>query len=277
MNLVRIIAVVIIVLPSSMAVYAGPIYILDHTIGGGGVSGTIETDGAIGTLTSTNILDWNLDIDDGVSTFSLLGPLSGNNSGILISAGTGFTATAINLLFDFGGLTGGILFQSPMIGVGQTFYQITDQINGPGAPIGTERATFRVGREAVPAVDGIDPAKLGHLGHGVPAPRQPVEAWLFLVGLVDHHVRNADVVEPRRRDSPRQRFSVEQCARDYLDQYQGHRRPTRGGPGEYQLAALASDDQNRYQCGRRLTQRGRRGGQDNPGAGRDPADAQQAV
>ena len=68
--------------------YGGPIYALNNAIGSGGVTGTIETNGTIGTLISTNILDWNLVIDDGSNTFNLLGPLSGNNSLLFMSGGT---------------------------------------------------------------------------------------------------------------------------------------------------------------------------------------------
>jgi hypothetical protein len=49
-------------------------------VGAGGVTGFIETDGTAGTLSDGNILDWNLLLNNGTTTFSLLGPLSGNNS-----------------------------------------------------------------------------------------------------------------------------------------------------------------------------------------------------
>jgi hypothetical protein len=40
---------------------ASPItYSVNQTVGAGSVSGFIETDGTIGTLTTANILNWNL-------------------------------------------------------------------------------------------------------------------------------------------------------------------------------------------------------------------------
>ena len=51
-------------------------YNTSQTIGAGGVTGFIETDGTIGTLNTGNILDWDLLVNTGVSTFDLVGPLS---------------------------------------------------------------------------------------------------------------------------------------------------------------------------------------------------------
>lgn len=120
-------------------------YGLSNPIGDGGVTGTIETDGTIGTLSAANIADWNLVVDDGLNTFNLLGPLSGDNSQLLFSFRTevGLSATATELLFDFGANSGGVLFQNPEIGNGPNFYAIDDQRGAITGLRGVE--TLRVG------------------------------------------------------------------------------------------------------------------------------------
>jgi hypothetical protein len=83
-------------------------YDVNLTVGGGGVTGYIVTDGIIGA--NPNIIDWNLLLNDGTNTFDLLGPLSGPNSppDTLGYNSTGLTASATELLFSFSGA--GVLF-----------------------------------------------------------------------------------------------------------------------------------------------------------------------
>lgn len=102
------------------AVYAGPLFNVNRTIGGGSVVGTIETDGTIGLLNAANILGWTLDIDDGDGSgvFTMIG---GTNSGLLLS-GTLLSATLTDLVFNFGGSNGFALFQSPSPGSGQNWW-----------------------------------------------------------------------------------------------------------------------------------------------------------
>src|SRR5690348_14243089 len=60
-------------------------------IGGLGIGGSITTDGKLGILDSSDILDWNLigatqnDFVLGNTLFNATGPLSGNNSHIFVS------------------------------------------------------------------------------------------------------------------------------------------------------------------------------------------------
>jgi hypothetical protein len=82
---------------------SGTVYQISQTGIGfdhGSVTGIIQTDGTLGTLTSANILGWDLVVYDGVSnTYSLTGG-SGGNSSLTIS-GAGLTATATQLSYNF--------------------------------------------------------------------------------------------------------------------------------------------------------------------------------
>jgi hypothetical protein len=64
----------------SSSCWANSIYNVGQTVGSGTVTGSITTDGTIGVLSSNNILDWNLVVNDGTNTVNLFGPLSGSNS-----------------------------------------------------------------------------------------------------------------------------------------------------------------------------------------------------
>ena len=83
-------------------------YVAHRAVGAGTVDISITTDGTIGMLGVSNILDYNIDVVEGVHHASILGPLSGNNSIIRIfsnSVNTGIspwiTATATDILFDY--------------------------------------------------------------------------------------------------------------------------------------------------------------------------------
>jgi len=98
----------------SAAIFASAspvIYSVDRIIGAGSVTGFIETDGATGVLTATDFVDWNLSLFDGTSSFTLLGPLSGNNSAVFIQ-GADTEVFGTFLLFNFSGIDNGVfLFQ----------------------------------------------------------------------------------------------------------------------------------------------------------------------
>jgi hypothetical protein len=88
-------------------------YLVHRTIGKGSVTGFIKTDGATGILAANDFLDWNLLLSDGSNTFRLTGPLSGNNSQVLV---TGMDVGAFNnlLMFNFSGIDyGTLLFTQP--------------------------------------------------------------------------------------------------------------------------------------------------------------------
>jgi hypothetical protein len=87
-----------LVLLAAAAANATPVfYDVNLTIGAGAVTGFMETDGTIGTLTPSNFLDWSLKITDGVDTPDTL---TGANSAITI-LGTAQSATSSTILFNF--------------------------------------------------------------------------------------------------------------------------------------------------------------------------------
>ncbi len=90
--------------------HAAPVtYQVDRTIGLGSVVGTIETNGATGVLTGSDILAWDLELNGDGASFHLASGTAGN---VVAVAGSDLTATRGTLLFDFSGTDGGyLLFQ----------------------------------------------------------------------------------------------------------------------------------------------------------------------
>lgn len=75
-------------------------YTVNQTVGIGSMTGTITTDGAIGTLATADTVDWNLKISDGTTTL-LLTP----TDSLRFDVGSALSASAIALMFNFS--TGG--------------------------------------------------------------------------------------------------------------------------------------------------------------------------
>jgi hypothetical protein len=88
----------IFTLLSSTTVAANIFYDINRTIGSNEIAGYIETDGTLGTIGGTAVVDWNLDL------FGFFGPtmetMNPSNSE-LIFFGDGFNATATELIYDF--------------------------------------------------------------------------------------------------------------------------------------------------------------------------------
>ncbi len=64
------------------------------------ILGTITTDGTIGVLQTSNILGWNLQLNDNIRPeYSVT--LTPDNSGIWFNTGNGLSASATGLSFDF--------------------------------------------------------------------------------------------------------------------------------------------------------------------------------
>ena len=110
----------------STSAFAATVYTANRAVGTGFVNLSITTDDTIGVIGDGNILDWDITVTQGLDVFSIEGPGGANNSTHLIS-GSGLTATATDLYFNFS-VSGLALFQSPFVGAGQTFWCV--QNNG---------------------------------------------------------------------------------------------------------------------------------------------------
>lgn len=111
------------------------IYNVNRFIGGGSVTGTITTDGSIGILSSSNFLNWELHLNDSITSFTLFGLNSGSANSTLRLVGDAFSATSSELIFDFS--VSGFsfaLFQNPTDGSGINWWCLegTSCSNNPG-------------------------------------------------------------------------------------------------------------------------------------------------
>ncbi|HEY4909538.1 MAG TPA: hypothetical protein VIJ73_08550 [Methylomirabilota bacterium] len=154
---------------------ASVIFNVNQTIGAGGVTGTITTDGTLGALASANVVDWALTLNDGASTFLL----TSANSEVGFILGAALSETASRLLFDTA--NGGIvLFQNPTIGSGQNFWCLDnpfgDCASRPGAEsLRINGATQTAGWQGIVVIGAADPA--------VPPSAIRLPATLILLGL----------------------------------------------------------------------------------------------
>lgn len=103
---------------SGTAAIAAPItYTVDQTIGAGGVTGTIQTNGAIGVLTDADIIAFMLTVTGNGASVQL-----NQSDSIVQTQGINFSATTSNLFFDFSGPSGYLLFQQGSFGTGMKYY-----------------------------------------------------------------------------------------------------------------------------------------------------------
>lgn len=113
-------------------------YTVDETVGIGQVSGSITTNGTIGTLVTADIVDWNVLLNDGTNPpVDLEGPLSGNNSLVFLDGD--LSATATQLLFNFGAADGG-RFQFYVIGGPVVCWSTI--VDCTGSPVGVSLDTL---------------------------------------------------------------------------------------------------------------------------------------
>jgi hypothetical protein len=78
-------------------------YLIDQTVGAGGVTGDIVTDGTTGVLAEGDILGYNLTLNDGMDTDELTVPF------FFPFSGSDLSATPTQLLFNFSGTDGGVV------------------------------------------------------------------------------------------------------------------------------------------------------------------------
>ena len=83
----------------STAANATPItYAVDQPLGPGSATGTITTDGTIGTLAAADIVSWDLHLNDGTNTSVLASSLGTN---YVVVDGSALTASSMNLEFNY--------------------------------------------------------------------------------------------------------------------------------------------------------------------------------
>ncbi|MDH4109389.1 MAG: hypothetical protein OEW35_13835 [Gammaproteobacteria bacterium] len=74
------------------------VYQVNRTVGTGTIVGTIETDGTLGALSTSNIVGWSFDVFDGTDTFNISSASGGQLQG---NAWPYLSATGSELSFDF--------------------------------------------------------------------------------------------------------------------------------------------------------------------------------
>ena len=84
----------------SFGAHANTVYNVNRTIGAGTLSGTIETNGTVGTLSADDILSWSFEMFDGTDTIAISSATGGFLQG---SAWKYLTASSTSLTFDFDG------------------------------------------------------------------------------------------------------------------------------------------------------------------------------
>jgi hypothetical protein len=94
---------------------ANIMYDVNFTEGAGSVTGSITTDGHIGTLNIGNIVTFNLDLTANGSSFDLIGPGAGQNANANLVNGA-VTTTATTMTFDFTSSNSQLLFHNPAAG-----------------------------------------------------------------------------------------------------------------------------------------------------------------
>lgn len=146
------------------------VYNLDVSLTGGTVTGTITTDSDSGVLATSDILDYDLTLNDGINTLNLLGPLSGDNSELEIG-GTAVTATAAALSYDFLADLSYFAIESPALHTGTNFFCLNDP-NASCSAGGDSNVAAQIGSDPVfagPPINGV-----GVFATAAVAPPSPV-------------------------------------------------------------------------------------------------------
>lgn len=154
-------------------------YAVTLPVNTGSVTGFIVTDGTIGSLASSNILDWTLTLTGGGQSYILQGPLSGNNSVLTAYIGGLSTQNNGNIYYSF---TGANLFSiSSNVGPQADAFCL----GSPGDTCNFASLSFlRVNNATISATG--EPAQNTLIGSIAPVPSPapvPSTLWLALIGL----------------------------------------------------------------------------------------------
>jgi len=140
---------------------ADPItYNVNQTVGAGSVIGTVETDGTIGVLLSSNVIGFNLLLNDGINTFD---DISGGPQSEGFVRGSDLSATATQLLFNFSSTNGSLFLlefdgsQGTNFWCAQTSF-VAGGCSAGGLGITPSGETFDIGIHS-PASHLVDPGQ----------------------------------------------------------------------------------------------------------------------
>jgi len=152
-------------------------YTVNQTYGPATVTGTITTDGTIGTITAADITSFDLTLTDTSSDVF-------NYTSSVFSAGSDITATSTDLLFNYSSSTAGYLLFQPVYGDGETYVCLATAGELPLCVPGESIVPVAYGD----ATDGLDETITGNdvfasvvgTNSGVP---EPGTYGLMLAGL----------------------------------------------------------------------------------------------
>jgi len=98
-NAIGKVAIGVTLLSLPQAANATPLtYAVHQLIGPGSATGTITTDGTIGTLAAADIISWDLHLNDGIDTSQLL---SSEPTNFVVVEGSALTGSLSNLTFNY--------------------------------------------------------------------------------------------------------------------------------------------------------------------------------
>lgn len=135
---------------SSSVPASAAVYIVDLDIGAGGATGSITTDDTLGVLSTANVTDWSLLLDDGLTTSLLDGP---SNSALVVQ-GQDFTATSTGLFFNFDSI-GLVLFRDPNLAPAVQFLCFTGNRTCATTRNGIEVSTTGRGNVQISPQQGV--------------------------------------------------------------------------------------------------------------------------
>jgi hypothetical protein len=142
------------------------------------VIGTITTDGTIGVIQSSNIVSWNLQLNDNLRPYYDV-QLTPANSGIVADNGNGLSATATALSFNFSDAGAGFAIQGTTHGFYSGYQYFCFQATSGGCASGETIVPYYY------SVDGV--AATGFSGtvplSGVPEPATWATMLLGFAGI----------------------------------------------------------------------------------------------
>jgi hypothetical protein len=182
----------VVVLGGSSLAAGSTTYNISQAFGGASVTGTITTDGTLGTLSQSDVLSWDLTVDGlNGSSLSLFGsgtsgifpsggPITGN-SGFWVY-GSDLSASGPDLLFNFSGGDGGYILSQLNGFYSSGEYYFCDLTNPAGPCLVGASAITTIYTDTVNSVAGYPESGDQIIGTAVTTP-EPGTLALLLSGL----------------------------------------------------------------------------------------------